>query len=196
MHISEGVLSVPVLAAGWGFAAVGLYAGLKMTPPEKISRTALFSAVLFLVSLVRVPVGPASVHLTMLGLTGVVLGRSVIPALFVALLLQALLFQFGGLLVLGTNTVNLGLAAFTGFLLYKYLPAFFPSVLRYFLTGATAVLVGTFFVGLSLYFSSGAFIATAKLLFIANLPLALVEGIITAFILSFLQKLLPEYVKP
>jgi cobalt/nickel transport system permease protein len=48
MHISEGVLSVPVLALGWGTAVAILGIGLRKTPPEDIPKTALVSGVLFL----------------------------------------------------------------------------------------------------------------------------------------------------
>ncbi|MDR0409702.1 MAG: energy-coupling factor ABC transporter permease, partial [Spirochaetaceae bacterium] len=100
MHISEGILSPPVIAAGWALTAAGLSAGLKKTPAEKLPETALVSAALFLASLVHVPLGPSSIHLTMLGLAGILLGWSSVPALFIALLLQGFLFQFGGLLSL------------------------------------------------------------------------------------------------
>ncbi|MDR2444875.1 MAG: energy-coupling factor ABC transporter permease [Spirochaetaceae bacterium] len=36
--------------------------------------------------------------------------------------------------------------------------------------------------------------ATAALLFAANLPLAAVEGVISAFIVAFLSKTVPQYV--
>jgi cobalt/nickel transport system permease protein len=71
MHISEGVLSLPVIVGGWAAAAGGLALGLKKTPVEKLPETALVAGVLFLASLVHVPVGPSSVHLTLLGVAGI-----------------------------------------------------------------------------------------------------------------------------
>jgi cobalt/nickel transport system permease protein len=123
MHISEGVLSPPVLAAGWVLAAGGLAVGLKKTPVEKLPETALVSAALFLAGLVHVPLGPSSIHLTLLGIAGIMLGWSAVPALFIALFLQGLLFQFGGLLSLGVNTVSMGLAALSGCLVFRLIPA-------------------------------------------------------------------------
>jgi cobalt/nickel transport system permease protein len=122
MHISEGVLSAPVIAVGWAAAAAGISVGLKKTAAQKLPETALVSSVLFLASLVHVPLGPSSIHLTMLGLAGILLGWSAVPALFIALLLQAMLFQFGGLLSLGVNTTVMGAAALSAFGVWRLFP--------------------------------------------------------------------------
>ena len=71
----------------------------------------VLSATFFVASLVHVPVGPSSVHLIMNGLAGLVLGWAAFPALFVGLLLQAVFFGFGGVTVLGVNTVAIALPA-------------------------------------------------------------------------------------
>jgi cobalt/nickel transport system permease protein len=166
---------------------------LKKTPPEKLPETALVSAVLFLASLVHVPLGPSSIHLTLLGLAGIMLGWSAVPALFIALLLQGLLFQFGGLLSLGVNTTVMGTAALAGGAIFRLT----PEKLRpgaAFAGGFTAVITGTVLVTAALVLSDSGLKATAALLFAANLPLAVVEGIISVFITAFLSKLLPGYV--
>ncbi|MDR2658895.1 MAG: energy-coupling factor ABC transporter permease [Spirochaetaceae bacterium] len=230
MHISEGVLSPPVLAAGWALTVGGLAFGLKKTAVEKLPETALVSAALFLASLVHVPVGPSSIHLTLLGLAGILLGWSAVPALFIALLLQGLLFQFGGLLSLGVNTAVMGTAALTGSGVYRILlrissrrgsntqsniPSNIPEnippspapeknipvnvsaakrILPAFMAGFVAVIAGTVLVCAALFFSYGDLLAAAAMLFAANLPLALVEGVISAFIAGFLSKTLPQYV--
>ncbi|GHV17927.1 cobalt transporter CbiM [Spirochaetia bacterium] len=193
MHVSEGVLSPPVLAAGWALAAGGLAIGLKKTPVEKLPETALVSAVLFLASLVHVPLGPASIHLTLLGIAGIMLGWSAVPALFIALFLQGLLFQFGGLLSLGVNTVSMGGAAICGCLVFRIIPEKL-RLIGAFLGGFTAVIVGTAIVVTSLFFSDNALQTTAAMLFAANVPLAAVEGLISCFIVAFLSKIKPDYV--
>jgi cobalt/nickel transport system permease protein len=190
MHISEGVLSAPVLAAGWAAAAAGMAAGLKKTPAEKLPETALVSAVLFLASTVHVPLGPSSIHLTLLGLGGILLGWSVVPALFIALLLQVFLFQFGGFLSLGLNTTVMGTAALAGGAVFRLI----PKKLRIpgaFAGGFTAVITGAVLVTAALVLSDSGLKATAALLFAANIPLAVVEGVISVFIIIFLSKLLP-----
>jgi cobalt/nickel transport system permease protein len=193
MHISEGVLSMPVITAGWALTAGGLAVGLKKTHTDKLPRTALVSSVLFLASLVHVPLGPSSIHLTLLGLAGALLGWSVIPALFIALLLQGLLFQFGGLLSLGVNTSIMSLAALSGF----GLSVIFRGKLKIpgaFLAGFMAIITGSALVVLCLFLSDHDLAATAAMIFAANVPLALVEGIITVSMILLLAKVLPGYV--
>jgi cobalt/nickel transport system permease protein len=193
MHISEGVLSAPVLAAGWALSAAGLAVGLRKTQPEELPKTALVSGVLFLISLVHVPLGPSSIHLTLLGMAGVLLGWRAIPALFIALLLQGLLLQFGGLLSLGVNTAVMGSAALAGGAVFRALPRrFYPPAA--FAAGFIAVLTGAALVTAALFFSSGDLALTAALIFAANLPLAAVEGIISLFMVIFLTRTLPDHV--
>jgi cobalt/nickel transport system permease protein len=193
MHISEGVLSVPVVAAGWGFAAAGIGVGLRKTEAAKLTETALVSAALFLVSLVHVPLGPSSVHLTMLGLAGVLLGWSAVPALFVALLLQGVLLQFGGLLSLGVNATIMGTAALSAYALWRLAGSRFTFAAA-FGCGFIAVVTGSALVTVSLFLSAKDLFSTAALIFAANLPLAAVEGIITAFCVLTLKRLAPRYV--
>jgi cobalt/nickel transport system permease protein len=159
-----------------------------------------------LASLVHIPLGPSSIHLTLLGLAGILLGWSAVPALFIALLLQAMLFQFGGLLSLGVNTAVMGTAAlsacgvwrlFSGGKNSRNLPRGFGAGARSaaaFASGFAAVITGAALVTLSLFLSSRDLASTAVLMFAANLPLAVVEGVITAFCVFFLQRLLPHYV--
>lgn len=193
MHISEGVLSAPVLVAGCVLAAGGLAAGLKKTPNEKLAMTAMVAAALFLASLVHVPLGPTSIHLTLLGLAGIVLGWSVFPALFIALLLQGLLFQFGGLLSLGVNTVVMGVAALAGRLVFRAISGWNRSC-GAFAGGFCAVIAGSILVAAALSLSDMELKSTAALLFAANLPLAAVEGVVTLFMVTFIAKALPDYV--
>jgi len=191
MHISEGVLSLPVIAGGWALGAAGVAFGLKKTPVEEIPKTALVSSVLFLASLVNVPLGPSSIHLTLLGLAGYILGFSAIPALFVALFLQGLLFQFGGLLSLGVNTTIMGCAALSGLAVR----CFFRNkrgLVSSFLAGFTAIITGSILVVLALVLSSYDLLSTAALIMTANLPLAIVEGVLTFFVVLFLERTKPD----
>ncbi|MDR2094953.1 MAG: cobalt transporter CbiM [Treponema sp.] len=205
MHISEGVLSPPVIAAGWAAAAAGISVGLKKTAAQKLPETALVSSVLFLASLVHVPLGPSSIHLTMLGLAGILLGWSAVPALFIALLIQAMLFQFGGLLSLGVNTAVMGAAALSACGVWRIFPrgkdaapgsmlAAGTKPAAAFAAGFIAVITGSAFVTLALFLSSRDLASTGALIFAANIPLAAVEGVLTALCVLFLQRLLPHYV--
>ena len=192
MHISEGVLSVPVLTVGWVVAAGGVAWGLRKLAPEKIPHVALIAAVLFLAALVRFPIGPTSIHLTLLGLAGVLLGWSAVPALFIALMLQAVLFQFGGLVSLGANTTIMGAAALSGGLAFRLFGTRLPILLRAFMAGFAAVVVGTIFLCAALWFSSADFGGALPLIVATQLPLALIEGVLTALIVGFVARSMPR----
>ena len=105
MHISEGVLSAPILGTGMALALAGTAVGLKKLKEDKIPRTAILSAAFFVASLIHVPIGPSSVHLILNGILGLMLGWVAFPSILIALLLQGMLFQFGGITTLGVNTV-------------------------------------------------------------------------------------------
>jgi cobalt/nickel transport system permease protein len=116
-----------------------------------------------------------------------------VPALFTALLLQSLFFQFGGLLSLGVNTAIMGTAALAGRAVFCLLPIKSPLP-GAFAGGFIAVISGSLLVTAALFFSNADLKTTAALLFAANLPLAVVEGIVSVFITAFLVKTLPGYV--
>lgn len=193
MHISEGVLSGPVLAAGAAAAAAGVAWGVKKLEGEALVRTGVLSAAFFAANLVHLPVGPASIHLILSGLAGAMLGWAAFPAIFVGLLLQALLFQFGGLTVLGVNTVVMGLPAVACGLaakpfLRKPGAAFAVAA---FCCGALSILGSLALLYLALAFSGDELTVFAGVFFWSHLALMGIEGAITLAVLSFLKRLRP-----
>ena len=122
MHISEGILSAPVLAGGAVLTTVGTAIGLKKLDYDRIMSVSLLSATFFVASLIHVPLGPGSVHLLLGGLLGLILGWGAFPAIVVALMLQALFFQYGGIVVLGVNGLIIaGPAVLCGVVLHPWL---------------------------------------------------------------------------
>lgn len=195
LHISEGILSAPVLAGGAALTLAALAFSLKQINVQDVPKTAMLCAVFFVASLVHVPLGPGSVHLVLAGLLGAILGWGAFVALFVALLLQAVLFQFGGLTTLGINTFIMATpAVFLFMLLGRFLTAknrFLPAAAA-FLIGAGSLLGSGLLAALALFFSGSYFGSTAKLIFLAHLPLAVVEGLITFACVQFLRKVKPD----
>ena len=59
-------------------------------------------------SSIYIPIPPASVHLILNGLLGVVLGYFAFPAILIGLLFQALVIGHGGLTTLGVNAAMMG----------------------------------------------------------------------------------------
>ena len=195
MHISEGVLSGQVLISGAALAVTGTVIGLKKLDYDRIPQVAVLSAAFFVASLVHVPVGPASVHLILNGLLGLFLGWVAFPAILIGLILQAVLFQFGGLTSLGVNTVTMGLPAVICFFTFGAgvrSKRSAVSIISAFLCGFVAVLMGSLMVALALVFTDKPFVSVAKVIVIAHLPVMVIEGLITAMCVRFLKQVKPE----
>lgn len=194
MHISEGVLSPAILGTGAVLTVMGTAIGLRRLDYDRLMTVAILAAAFFVGSLIHVPVGPTSVHLILNGLLGVILGWAAFPAILVALMLQAILFQFGGITVLGVNTFNMAFPAVLAF--YAFRPLLLkPGRLRSvgaFCCGALSVAGAGLFTALSLAWTSEGFLQAARLLFLAHLPVMAVEGIVTLLTVSFLARIRPE----
>lgn len=194
MHISEGVLSPVVLGLGAALTAGGAALGLRRLDYDRLMTVAILAAAFFVGSLVHVPIGPSSVHLILNGLLGAILGWAAFPAILVALTLQAVLFQYGGITVLGVNAFNMALPAVLAFYLFR------PLLMRpgrwrafgSFCCGAGGVAGAGLFTALSLALTSEGFAQAATLLFLAHVPVMIVEGIVTMLVISFLAKVRPE----
>ena len=193
MHISEGVLSAPVLFSGGALAFAGTAIGLTKIDHEHVAKVGVLSSAFFVASLIHVNVGPSSVHLILNGLVGIILGWAAFPAVLVALLLQAIFFQFGGLTTIGVNTVILALPAV--FCYYIFTPMIhrdnFLAPIGAFSCGFASVFFSALLMGLALIFTEENFWEVSLLIVIANLPVMIIEGIIAIFCILFLKKVHP-----
>ncbi|EGV20410.1 cobalt transporter CbiM [Thiocapsa marina] len=199
MHIVDGVLGAPVLIGASMLAVAGVARGLSALDSESIPRAGLLTAVFFVASLIHLPVGPASAHLMLTGLMGLLLGWAAFPAILVGLLLQAAFFGFGGLTVIGANTLNLALPAVViGLLAQRLLarldgsPRSATLVVAGFLVGALSFGVSALSVAGVLALSGSEFLVAAKLILIVQIPVMLVEGALTAAALRLLLTVRPE----
>ena len=193
MHISEGVLALPVLAGGACLAAAAIAPALRQLPWQRIMSVGVLSAAFFVASLIHVPLGPGNVHLIMNGLLGAVLGWSALPAIAVALFLQAVLFQFGGLTTLG---VNVCVMAFPALLCGMFFRRFFLNdksrPWAAFACGFISILLSGLLCALALAFSGDAFSLAAWTIFSAHIPVMLIEGFLTMGTVGYLAKAMPE----
>ncbi|MDR2387697.1 MAG: cobalt transporter CbiM [Deltaproteobacteria bacterium] len=199
MHISEGVLSAPVLITGAILTAGGLVAGLRSIRSEDIPKASILSAVFFVASLIHVNIGPSSTHLVLNGLIGVIMGIGAFPVIFLGLLLQGLLFSFGGMTTLGINTFNMAApAVLFGFLLRPFINSknLAISTIASMLGGSLPVLTSALLVALSLFLTGEQFLAVAYEVIIGNLPVVIIEAFVVMFCIRFLKKVRPEVLEP
>jgi cobalt/nickel transport system permease protein len=197
VHISEGVLSPAILGLGAALTACGTAIGLRRLDYDKLMTVAILAAAFFVGSLIHIPIGPASAHLILNGLLGTILGWATFPAILVALMLQSVLFQYGGFTVLGVNAFNMAFPAVLCFLLLR------PCLVRpgrmrtagAFCCGALSVAGAGLLTAASLAWTDQGFLQAARLLFLAHLPVMVVEGIITVLAVSFLSRVRPELLR-
>ena len=208
MHIPDGILPLPVTLAGYA-ASAGVVAwclhkiSQRGDPRESIPKAALLAAAFFVASLIQIPIPPASVHLVLGGLLGVVLGYFAFPAILVALFFQAVMFGHGGLTTLGVNGITLGFPALLAAFMFRlYARAPNPGKARAALfgfvagAGATALSVALF--ALFLFYTIPAHLDAALersaifTLILAHIPVMLVEGVATAFIVVYLRQTKPQ----
>jgi cobalt/nickel transport system permease protein len=196
MHIAEGYLSAPVLVGGATLAAGGVVMGLRRMEFEQVPHVAVLSSALFVSSLIHVPIGPASTHLVLNGLAGLILGWSVFPALLVSLLLQAVLFGYGGLTTLGVNTLNMALPGVVCWWLFRRRIIAARQESAAFtlasMAGVLAVALGAAMTGASLLACGPEFRMAAWGLIVAHGPVMVIEGLVTGFVTVFVRKVRPE----
>lgn len=111
VHVADGVLRLDWLVAGWLAAIALLTWGAQSLADDEIPRVALMTSVFFVGSLIHLKLGPASVHLLLVGMVGMTLGRRAALAIPVGLFLQAGLVGHGGVASLGVNSCVLTLPA-------------------------------------------------------------------------------------
>ena len=195
MHIVDGALSNDVVIAGGVIAVAGIGYGLKKMDMEKIPAAGIMAATFFVASLIHVPIGPSSVHLIMNGLAGLILGWAAFPALFVGLLLQAIFFGYGGVTVLGVNTVAIALPAVIMHFVCRsgiYNSNKKVAMIWGGVAGASSIALTALLVTLALAITGEAFIPAAKLVVIAHTPIMAIEGILCAFAVGLIHRVKPE----
>lgn len=196
MHIAEGVLSPAVLGAGALLGAAGVAWGLRRMDGGRVMEVGILSAAFFVGSLIHVPMGVTSAHLLLTGLLGVLLGWAAVPAILAALLLQALLFQYGGLTTLGVNTFTMGSSAVLAWYAWRGIRRVWPGAtgekVAAFCGGALGVAIAALLTALALAFTDEGFLTAAKILLAAHLPVMAAEGFITMVTVSFIARVRPE----
>ncbi|MDW7674194.1 MAG: cobalt transporter CbiM [Bacillota bacterium] len=209
MHIPDGILPVAVSAGGYAIAGLATWHSLskinqKDDPRKEIPKASLLTAAFFVASWIQIPIPPASVHLTLIGLLGAMLGFYAFPAILIGLFFQAVMFQQGGLTTLGVNATIMGIPALLSFYLFNLFRGVFLKG-NSFKTGFLGFSVGITGVGIAVimfYLIVVNFIpadinivterAAVFTLTSAHLPLVLLEGLFTASLLMYLNRVKPE----
>jgi len=193
--VLDGYVPTWVVATGFAGAGVLTAATLPALARASAPRVAMLTSAFFVSSLaLKLPVGPTSVHLSLLGLVGVVLGRAAFPAILVGLVLQLLLFQHGGVTTLGVNACVMGLGALSAAACYQ-LPRPRRPGLRAGLAAAVGTCVALALYGCVLLTAGRALEAVAWATLGFHAPVIVLEALVTASAVSFLDRVQPELVR-
>lgn len=199
MHISDGVLDTEIIVGGFVFTAAAISYSLKGLEQKDIPKISLMTAVFFVTSLLSINfLGQISIHLVLSGIMGIILKRKVFPAIFIGLLFQSIMFSHGGVSVLGVSTFYIGLPSYISYLLFKFLTnnkennkliSVIGAICSIFAIVLSALIIFFIFTYLGESFSE-----TIKYFLSFQLPLALIEGLISYFIIFYLLKIKPELI--
>ncbi len=190
VHISDGVLSPEIWITGYVATAIILFFTLRRMNVEDVPRVSIVTSAFFVASLIHVPIGPTSTHLILNGLVGILLGYSSYPAIFIGLLLQALLFQHGGITTLGINTLDMGLPALISYQIFRLK----SNPVTAGLVCGLAVFLAVLFTSSVLILSCEEFYEFAGVFFVAHVPIAIVEAIISTFVVAMIMRVKREVI--
>ncbi|HEX2907048.1 MAG TPA: energy-coupling factor ABC transporter permease [Phototrophicaceae bacterium] len=134
MHIPDGLLNVPVSLVGWLLLAVLVAVALPQTRQQfgerQVPLMGVLAACVFAAQMINFPIpGGTSGHLMGGTLVAVLLGPwAAVLVMTSVIAVQGLLFQDGGLLVMGFNVINMGvISAFVGYATYRWLYRLLPK---------------------------------------------------------------------
>ena len=193
MHISEGILTFPTLASGFVISGIGVYVGIKKLEFEKMVQASVLTASFFLASLIHIPVGISSSHLILNGIIGILAGWMSFPIIALALFLQGIIFQFGGITTLGVNTAVIATPSIVSFYLFSKLIKKYNDkkifFIASFLCGFLSVFLSAILFSIFLITSDENFFKMSFFVICSQIPIMIIEGFCTFFFISFLKKM-------
>ncbi|MEN8152424.1 MAG: energy-coupling factor ABC transporter permease [Acidobacteriota bacterium] len=199
MHIPDGFLNLPVLLSTGAISGAFLIPSVnkinRESTPDRIPLMGLSAAFVFAAQILSFPVfGGTSAHISGAVLISILLGpMSGFLITAAAVILQALLFQHGGVLTLGANILNIAiLQSFLGYYIFRIFSRKFYSA---------GIIIATF-IALIL----GATICAFELILSGTIPLkegliamisshiitGFIESGVTLLIIGMIKKLTPK----
>jgi len=202
MHIPDGFLNIYVSLICWVITALTISLAVSRTNKslgeKQVPLMGVMAAFIFAAQMINFPVaGGTSGHLLGGALAAIMLGPWAGMLVMTAVIaVQGLLFQDGGLLVMGANILNMGLITCAiGYGLYRSV-AGRSRILKLSVAGIAAwlsVMAGAFFTAMQLWLSGTSHLQVVipAMLFVHAL-IGLGEAVITVAALSFVLQARPD----
>jgi cobalt/nickel transport system permease protein len=215
MHIPDGYLSPATCAVMFVVMLPFWYVGLKKLREKLNARSApliaLLAAFSFIIMMFNVPLpGGTTGHAVGGALAAIILGPEIACiAISIALIIQAFFFGDGGILAIGANCFNMAVVLpYVSYAIYQAIGSKYPvesrrRVVGAFLGGWLALTVAAFFAGVEFGIQPALFHAADGTPLYAPYPLSVsipamviphlliagvVEGLVTALVLAYLQR--------
>ena len=206
MHIPDGfvdlktVVTTGVVSAGG--LGVTIYKVKKIFKARTIAIMGVLAALIFALQMINFSIpGGTSGHLLGGALSSIVVGPfagSIIIA--VVLIVQALIFNDGGITALGANIFNMALiGVFSAYLIYYLIRKISNSRINFYIAVAVAswfsVVFASFFAALELGISGTyAMGITLKAMVLVHMVIGIGEAIITTAIIAFIDRIRPDLI--
>lgn len=202
LHIPDGFLTLVVSLICWAITIITLSMAISRTSKslgeKQVPLMGVMAAFIFAAQMINFPVaGGTSGHLLGGALAAIMLGPWAGMLVMTAVIaVQALLFQDGGLLVMGANILNMGLiTAAIGYGLYRGISGG-SRIMKLIVAGVAAwlsVMAGALFTSLQLWLSgtSQLQVVIPAMLFVHAL-IGLGEAVVTVAALSFVLQARPD----
>ncbi|UYP44667.1 Cobalt transport protein CbiM [Candidatus Lokiarchaeum ossiferum] len=213
MHIPEGLLDLWIVIPLWivtiGYGSLSLFKIKKTIKEDQIAIISVITAMVFALQMLNFPIAAGtSGHFLGFILMAILISPSAAFIMIsVVLIIQAFIFADGGIIALGANIFNMGIATLPGYFAYWSIrkkskantedKKYTQNLLIATFVGAyiSVVLAATICgieVGLSSSFPFGLKYTVPTMLGY-HLLIALGEGLITTVIVAFFHKYAPEY---
>lgn len=202
LHIPDGFLSIIVAVICWAITALVLAVAVSRTNKslgeKQVPLMGVMAAFIFAAQMINFPVaGGTSGHLLGGALAAIVLGPwAAMLVLTAVIAVQALLFQDGGLIVMGANILNMGLiTAAIGYGLYRGVVNRQRST-KLAIAGAAAwlsVMAGALATAIQLWLSGTSSLQTVVITMLGvHALIGLGEALITVAALAFIFRTRPD----
>ena len=208
MHIPDGFLDMATVATTYiVFLGYGGYAIRKTGKvlAERIPLISVLAAAIFTAQMLNWPIpGGTSLHFVGGALAGIILGPwNGFLTIFLVLLIQCLVFHDGGITALGANVINMAIIDVTiGYLIYRVFTKLFGvkitiQTVSSFMGGWLGIVLAGIACGLEIGYSPlfpyGVAI-TVPVMAGWHATLGVVEGIITALVVTYLARKAPHLI--
>jgi cobalt/nickel transport system permease protein len=199
MHIPDGFVNIPVAAVTYAASGGSLAYAVRRTNEElgekQVPLMGVMGAFIFAAQMLNFPVaGGTSGHLIGGALAAILLGPWAGTLIMASVLIvQALIFQDGGLVALGANVFNMGVVAcLVGYYVFTWLKRLLGegtqgAVISGFVAAWTSVVTAAIVCALELAISGTSALAVVlPAMTLVHILIGVGEGLITVAVLAFL----------